>query len=678
MRKRILMTIAVVGSILCVGCSGAKDDKTVEHNTSTEYVAGEDMSNNGNNDETVDSSNDKPNVEGGESDETTTAPDVESITSSDEAESTTENETTSDVTENTTQNTTSTNTNSSEQTTTKPSGNTGVAGGSTSSQNKITMTTSQIELQEWSSVYLGWYVSNYSDNITWTTSDSSIAQVVDGNVYGVYPGTTTLKGTLDGTTVSATIKVTESSYSAVDINTDKITLFEGETYKLLATRKDAKFSSSNTSVATVGSDGTVKGVSAGSATITVTSGDKTAQCNVKIVKNDGTYYNSKLTTQYKVATERTVYVSNRIVMIVDAGTPIEDGILTKLESIMSTIESYTGLSYTNINSNISQFAPQGRVQINVISNGSAYGMSTGITIQPYDLAVSQNGVYPIVHELLHTIQLRNSVYVGNVLTEGFAVYFGEQIIDTLSYPITWDIAYSEYAWITGADITASNAEANLVSGDNKYEAGYLMVRYIVDNYGKSKITQLFSKITDAAKDRGDYTAPGAITSLSEQDILNIIKTNTASNLVSKFYTYAAGCGQTVVTTITDLTGMTRYYMTYTGHCQDDYWGICDRIKCDGSIIIDLTQAIDYAQKVYGRKYKGIYDGCMYDIIQGVTVTYYDAAGNVVEGQIINIEGYGEVMYAEGAVMAKYEGATEFDFQQDIRFQFDSEFSESLG
>lgn len=84
------------------------------------------------------------------------------------------------------------------------------------------------------------------------------------------------------------IKVTE-----IKINTSKIELEEGNSFKLNAivlpneaTNKDIKWTSSDKSVATVTNEGLVQAIGAGSATITVESieGNKTTICNVTVNK----------------------------------------------------------------------------------------------------------------------------------------------------------------------------------------------------------------------------------------------------------------------------------------------------------------------------------------------------------------------------------------------------------
>jgi uncharacterized protein (TIGR02145 family) len=132
--------------------------------------------------------------------------------------------------------------------------------------------------------------------VTWTSSDTTVAKVNEGIVTTLKVGTANIiVTTQDGnktatcalTVVAAAIPVTH-----VTLNTAIDTLVVGNTLNLTATvfpedatNKAVTWSSSNTDVATVNATGRVSAVSAGAATITVTTqdGDKTATCEVAVI-----------------------------------------------------------------------------------------------------------------------------------------------------------------------------------------------------------------------------------------------------------------------------------------------------------------------------------------------------------------------------------------------------------
>ena len=134
--------------------------------------------------------------------------------------------------------------------------------------------------------------------VTWTSSNESIAMVTSaGKVIAVKMGSATITASCGGKSASCKVTVTTSSVSVtgVSLNKTSMTLTEGETQTLTATvtpsnatNTSVTWSSNNTSVATVSSSGVVTAVKAGSATITVRTGDggKTATCSVTVKSKD--------------------------------------------------------------------------------------------------------------------------------------------------------------------------------------------------------------------------------------------------------------------------------------------------------------------------------------------------------------------------------------------------------
>jgi hypothetical protein len=104
---------------------------------------------------------------------------------------------------------------------------------------------------------------------SWSSSDEKVATVgEDGTVKAVSAGTVT---------VTATDKVGKSSKVTLEVkdfslNRDSVSLGVGDTYRLSANDGDSveSYKSSDAKVATVGSTGSIEGVSAGKATVTAT------------------------------------------------------------------------------------------------------------------------------------------------------------------------------------------------------------------------------------------------------------------------------------------------------------------------------------------------------------------------------------------------------------------------
>ena len=136
------------------------------------------------------------------------------------------------------------------------------------------------------------YPSSLEDKtVTWTSSNTTVATVSSkGKVKGVKTGTATITCTSNATGLSTTCEVT---VSCVKLDKTETTILKGKTTTLTATLypssltdKSVTWESSNTAVATVTAAGKVKGVEAGTATITCTSNATglKATCTVNVVK----------------------------------------------------------------------------------------------------------------------------------------------------------------------------------------------------------------------------------------------------------------------------------------------------------------------------------------------------------------------------------------------------------
>jgi len=127
-------------------------------------------------------------------------------------------------------------------------------------------------------------------SVTWVSSNTKVATVTsDGKVKGVKYGTATITCTSNATGLSAACKVTVGK---VVISESDVTIKKSRTTQLTATiypssleDKSVIWESSNTAVATVSSDGKVKGIKAGTVTITCTSvaTDLKGTCTVTVL-----------------------------------------------------------------------------------------------------------------------------------------------------------------------------------------------------------------------------------------------------------------------------------------------------------------------------------------------------------------------------------------------------------
>ena len=139
------------------------------------------------------------------------------------------------------------------------------------------------------------YPSTLTDkSVTWTSSNTAIATVSSkGKVKGVKTGTATITCTSVATGLSTTCEVTVGS---VKLDRTEVTVNKGKTVTLKATvypstlaDKSVTWKSSNKSIATVTTEGKVKGIKAGTATITCTSvaTSLSTTCTVTVTSTSG-------------------------------------------------------------------------------------------------------------------------------------------------------------------------------------------------------------------------------------------------------------------------------------------------------------------------------------------------------------------------------------------------------
>ena len=131
-------------------------------------------------------------------------------------------------------------------------------------------------------------------NVTWSTSNASIATVNNGEVTAVSAGTATITATADGKSATCTVTVTAATVpvTGVTLNKTSTSLYVGDTETLTptitpdnATNKNVTWSSDDTSVATVDASGLVTAVARGTAVITATAADGSganASCTVTV------------------------------------------------------------------------------------------------------------------------------------------------------------------------------------------------------------------------------------------------------------------------------------------------------------------------------------------------------------------------------------------------------------
>ena len=132
-----------------------------------------------------------------------------------------------------------------------------------------------------------------SSKLTWTSSDSSIVTVDEnGKITGIKEGTVAITVTsANGKTATCKVTVTNDSVDVEEIvlNPKNVNLKVGETSQITskvlpenATNRELVWSSSDSSVVTVDDKGVIKGIKAGTATITAKTKDGKVVSTVKV------------------------------------------------------------------------------------------------------------------------------------------------------------------------------------------------------------------------------------------------------------------------------------------------------------------------------------------------------------------------------------------------------------
>lgn len=158
---------------------------------------------------------------------------------------------------------------------------------------KVNVNMTSIVLERGQSKRLIAYSSNKS-KITYRSSKKSIATVSsNGLVEAKKPGETIIYIKADNTTKECIVTVKKPM---VTLNTYSKNMYKNQTYKLIASTSSGlkpKYKSNKSSVAKVDSNGMIKALKNGEATITVSLDGTEVKCTVKVLKPDITISNTE-------------------------------------------------------------------------------------------------------------------------------------------------------------------------------------------------------------------------------------------------------------------------------------------------------------------------------------------------------------------------------------------------
>ena len=199
--------------------------------------------------------------------------------------------------------------------------------------------------------------------VTWTSDKTDVATVEDGKITAVKEGTATITAKAGDKTATCKVTVKKGVVEVTSITLDKssISLTVGGEETLTATvkpdnatDKTVTWTSSSDAIATV-TDGKVKAVKNGTATITAKAGDKTAKCIVVVSKssvavtsitldktslslNEGEEATLTATVKPDNATDKTVTWTSSNTAV----ATVKDGVVTAVKEGSATITAKAG------------------------------------------------------------------------------------------------------------------------------------------------------------------------------------------------------------------------------------------------------------------------------------------------------------------------------------------------
>ena len=496
------------------------------------------------------------------------------------------------------------------------------------------MTMTDFNIPEWQLVNLDSLIEGNYGDIHWVSEDPSIAQVVGNELVAIYAGSTKISGTSGETTIHINVNVERGSRSYdVALNSEMITLYPNETFQLIATERNVSYSIADSSIATVSADGVVTGVKPGKTTVTATFDGMECVCKVIVAEDDGSYVKVDCDTKYTITKERVLLATDRTFIVLDAGVVIEDNLLENIEILLDKIETRTGYSFVGTNENIFNYNDCNRILIGVSADTMAHANDIGVMVSPYDITLEKCGANILTHELMHLVVNKNSVECGETIAEGYAEYFGIAVYENLPFCenyyneeynslINFEIAFD------GITLTEDNIEYYLINSPDEHPSSYFFVKYLVETYGEGKLKEIQSAITDEFKSRFGYAnSSGVHADFSGEDMFAIVKSKTSSNVAKDFLQYFNKLEKQTEIKKYDLSAQTDVlYINFAGHRNGNYFDFeGGEVTLRGPLVIDFTEAIDYADKVFGRKIKEVKVKA-----EKASVTYYDQVRVKVE------------------------------------------------
>lgn len=242
---------------------------------------------------------------------------------------------------------------------------------------------------------------------TVTSSDESVVKVeADGRIKGVAEGKATITARTDDglfeSTASVTVSAEKNLVEKFTLSEDELSMTQGETETLIASVTPSNlgleitWSSSDPSVASVSSKGTVTAKRAGKATITATVhdilSDKTATCEVTVTDKDNEIKATSIKLQSNAMT-----IINGDSKVYNFGASVYPSDST---NVISWSSSNPSLIY--VNSRTGDFQLTGTVfektVVTLVCRAGALSVKATVTVVPYEEELPKITVTPIADQ----------------------------------------------------------------------------------------------------------------------------------------------------------------------------------------------------------------------------------------------------------------------------------------
>lgn len=209
---------------------------------------------------------------------------------------------------------------------------------------------------------------------------------------------------------------------------------------------------------------------------------------------------------YHITTNAETIETSRFIVNIPTDTYVPDNLASDIDKLMNLVEKQTELFfYPNASS-----SECGKVTITVLpKNGgvqefsSASGSVLGAEISPGDLLIAEGNIFALTHELIHCIHLRNGIYIGQTLTEGFATYNTCKVLESAPY-VSQFSSYFNYSFMdTLINESSVNALFETDLGWDSYNLGFRFLHYLEEVVGNGTFIKILNDCSQSHNSDGN-------------------------------------------------------------------------------------------------------------------------------------------------------------------------------